>query len=566
MPIKSIAAAPASAQSRGQRLAAIAAYAACLTLSLCIFFKQQVASGFQTLFSDRTDSVIEISILEHWYNVLRGLASWPTMFYFYPYEATLAFNDAYFLYGMPYALFRLIGTDPFLSAQLVSVLLRIVAFAAFHLFLRRCLGLGRWWSLLGAVLFTLSATMAMRAHHAQLLSVAFAPLFAWLVWNAVRAFAANAYRPFLLWGSLAAVLMAAWLMTTYYMAWFTLFFLSCSVLIAALARPRAALALVWRVSKRGWTCLAVVASVFAIGVSPFLMLYLPKARATGMHPFSAVLEYTVHPLDLIHVGNSTLLLSRLDGLLNGYFRPGLAPYDEHVSGITLFLFLLFVTACASLWSHRWRPRNPAIWLLATTAVATWLLTLRIGHWSPWIFVFDFVPGAQGLRVVTRYQLFLAAPVIAVAVAYLATLSARAPAALRAIVVVLLVGEQITLAQPIDLQRKPEVAQLRSIPAPPPECRSFFIARGRPGTDETDAMNAIYSHNVDAMLLAEWFHLPTINGFSTFVPPDWNFAGPDRPDYRQRVEAYARNHKLADMCALDVIAKRWDLTPFGPQSE
>jgi hypothetical protein len=567
---------PASSGLRG-RLLRGACYLICLALSVAMFFRKQLSSGFDLLFGSRTDTIIEMTILEHWYNVLRGHSSWSTGFYYYPYTGTLGFNDGYFLYGLPYSLLRLSGVDPFLGSELVNVLLRVVAFAAFHLFLRRSLLLGPWWSLLGAVLFTLSCTMAMRAIHAQLLSVCFVPLFAWLACNAAEAFAAGAYRRFVLWGSLAALLMSAWLVTAYYMAWFTLFFLSCATLLGVLSSPGAVLRGVRTLPGRGWAGVAAVASVFAAGIVPFLALYLPKARMTGMHPFAEVLSYTVQPLDLIHVGDGNLLLARLDALLNGYFRPELPRYSEHTTGLTLLLLVVFVLACASLCARGQAPGGHASGgrapggqaarrrerLLAATAVLTWLLTLRIGDWSAWVAVFDLVPGAAGLRVVARYQLFLAAPVIAVATAYLAGPGAQAPRPLAAILALVLVAEQITVQQPVALDRPAELARLRSIPAPPPSCRSFFVSRARANVDLPPEVDAVYSHNVDGMLLSEWFGLPTLNGFGTFEPPDWNFVGPDRPDYLQRVRTYARAHDLADVCAVDLLAKRWDTDPLGP---
>ena len=70
---------------------------------------------------------------------------------------------------------------------------------------------------------------------------------------------------------------------------------------------------------------------------------------------------------------------------------------------------------------------------------------------------------------------------------------------------------------------------------------------------------LYPHNVDAMLLAELWRVPTINGFSTFNPPDWAFSDPLAPDYDARAEAYARRHRLSGLCRLDASqAAPWSL--------
>ena len=64
-----------------------------------------------------------------------------------------------------------------------------------------------------------------------------------------------------------------------------------------------------------------------------------------------------------------------------------------------------------------------------------------------------------------------------------------------------------------------------------------------------------------MLLAELIRLPTVDGFSTFTPPDWSFNNPERPGYLERVRAYAVAHRLAGLCGLDLAALRWDPAPF-----
>jgi hypothetical protein len=53
-----------------------------------------------------------------------------------------------------------------------------------------------------------------------------------------------------------------------------------------------------------------------------------------------------------------------------------------------------------------------------------------------------------------------------------------------------------------------------------------------------------------MVLSELWRVPTINGFSTFNPPDWNFADSLAGDYDDRAAAFARTHHLSGLCRLD----------------
>ena len=217
---------PRSVRKRAYTRAAwryAALYVAVLAAAIFVFFKVQIASSFSTLLGERFDGFIELSILEHWYNVVRGLEQWSTTGYFYPHKDGLGYNDGFFLFGLVFAGFRALGVDPFLSSELVNVAMRIVAFASMEALLRRRVA-GGGWALFGAALFTIACNTSMRANHPQLLTVGLVPLFALLVWEAARAFARADRTAAVLLGCSAALLVGAWLLTAYYMAWFTVFY------------------------------------------------------------------------------------------------------------------------------------------------------------------------------------------------------------------------------------------------------------------------------------------------------------------------------------------------------
>ena len=176
-----------------------------------------------------------------------------------------------------------------------------------------------------------------------------------------------------------------------------------------------------------------------------------------------------------------------------------------------------------------------------------------------------MPGASGLRVVLRFQLFLILPLLLLTAAVwrerLAAL-ARARPWRAAAIVFLLLAEQINLdPAAAALDAREQRAALWSIPAPPPACRSFYVvaARVREPVFRTPAEHAQFAHNVDAMLLAELWRVPTINGWATFTPPDWSFARPLDQDYERRVAFYARIHDLHGLCRLDVRERQpWSM--------
>lgn len=564
-----------------RNLAVQGAIALAYVLAMGLVFRTAIFSGFDMGFGERGDAIIEISILEHWRNVLSGVSTWDTTFYFHPYRGTLGYNDGYFLYGLVYAFWRLFA-DPFQADTLNILTVKSIGFAGAYWLVARTLDWGRATALFVAVIWTVSSNIWLQAVHAQLQSVALLPLAMTLAIDIVRAEQAQRNTRARARAVVLAALMAAWLLTSYYMAWFTIFsaclFVACWSLLTGAWRPRAALTLV----RRHAGTLLSGGIAFAVSVVPFLAVYLPKMRETGGEPFYEMLGYLVTPgIDMINVGAGNYMWGWI-------FRPLLAlvhaalPQDpalpgrvlggEHSAGFPVILFVLIVTA---LWTAIRRPEplapsafSPELRAFALAMAIAWLLTLQFWVLSPWNLVFGVVPGAKGMRVVSRYQLWLTLPflliVAAVWRARASTWARRHPWAAAALITAL-VAEHLSAETPVRLSRTVHRAALWTIPAPPTACDSFYAVatRVREPLYINAELHALYPHNVDAMLLAELWRVPTINGFSTFNPPDWNFATPRGIDYDRRVRAYARAHALRRLCRLDIRRRQpWSLPRAG----
>lgn len=538
-------------------------------IAMLLFFREPLASGFDLGFGERGDGMIEITILEHWRNVLSGVSHWNATFYFHPYVNTLGYNDGYFLYGVSYAFWRLFF-DPFHADTLNILTLKTIGFVAAYRLVSGTFAWGRVTGAAVALLWTVASNIGLQAVHAQLQSVALLPVAMMLAIAASR-YEREGRRSAARFAAMAlAALVAAWFLTSYYMAWFTLFsaglFVICWCLLSGEWRPVAVLRLIRRHGETlAWGCAA-----FLLLIVPFLRVYLPTMRETGGESYDEMLGYLVTPgIDMINVGAENylwgwifrplLLLAHLM-LPNDQALPGRVFGGEHESGFPPILCALVVVA---LWTIVWRGRSmtgerSAIPLraFATAMTIAWLLTLQFWIASPWGLVFELVPGAKGMRVVSRYQLWLCLPFLLIAVAAwqtrLVRLSGSRPF-VTACVALLLVAENLSAETPARLSRAVENGALSAIPAPPLGCVSFYAVATRIAEPQyIDAeLNALYPHNVDAMFLAERWQVPTINGFSTFNPPDWAFGDPLAADYDLRVKRYARKHALYGLCRLDV---------------
>lgn len=543
---------------QARRIFLLAAF--CL-FCLALVGRFQLLNGFTTLPGDRYDVVISTTILEHWYLFFTGQADWSQVNYFYPYARTIAQTDAYFLIGIAYLPFRLAGFDPFLSAEFANFTLRGCGFIFSYLLFRRVFSFSFYWALLAAGLFTLNSALASHSSRIQLISLAFAPLVALLLWNAVQAFMEGNAKRFRRNGAAAGLLYGLWCLTCFYVAWFFAYFVTAAAVIMFIWIGKPGRKQFLRQLMAQYRSVLAVLGATALGMAPFVYAFLPKSREVGVRSYESVLANTVPWQDVLQVGHDNLMFGQLYNSLLSVISPSYKPVGEYATtGFAPILFFLFVAGCFQLWRARRRTQLVVLPALALATVVTWALTLRLGGHSGWFFVYGLFPGAKALNVVAAYQFFLALPVVFFAVRYLSTQRLGAPIAL--LLAALLVTEELTKPY-LNLDRHAEIARVALPQAPPVQCKVFYVS-GWAGQDTLggfpESINNAYAHNVSAMMIAQVAGIPTINGIASFSPKDWNFAIPNREDYDDRVFAYARSHQVRGLCKLDLNSKQWRVIP------
>lgn len=540
-------------------------------LVILVFFRQDFLNHFTYLTGDRYDGVIEAALLEHWFNVFRGLAHWNSPNYFFPYDNTLSHNEGLFLYGIIYSFFRALSLDALLSSELVNMTIKAIGFFAFLVSARRMLKLPFSWSLLGAAIFTLSNNSFLQAPHGQLLSVALAPIEAILIHAACGALMQGRSSRLFLWGSAASIFFAAWMMTCLYMAWFFSAFTIMTIAAQFLVSGKAGLERVkGAILEKKWAILGV-GIVTAIALFPFYSVYFSGDHAEKQRPWDAVLVFGPSILDSINVGNKNFLFGYLFDWANQHCPQCDIGDGERMAGISPILFLITLITAVGVIRRKLAvpaPLKALVYGMAVAFLAMWLLSLRVHDHSGWYFMYKVWPGGSGLRVIARVLLFLSLPATGLAIWYLAQVQQKWPRYLVATLCVLLLVEEINIFPPNFMDRTQENERTVSVSKPPASCRAFFTTES-PDTVDRDPsfpVGSLYPHNVDAMLIAEYVNLPTINGFASFNPPDWNFANPTGADYLLRVGAYAKSHGMDGLCQLNLVTKQWDAHPKFVETE
>lgn len=535
-----------------------------MALSLAMFFRDALASGLTLTYGDSYDGLIEIAILQHWHNVVAHGAVWNVADYFYPHPDTLGYNDTYIIPGVFYAIARLAGADPFVGAFVSHVAMRAIGFLGMYALLRRGLTVGFALSLAGAALFTTANAALLHIYHAQTLSVGLLPWLALGVIAMVRAVRAGDPRSLRRYGVAFAILFGLSALNAFYGIWFFTLFTIVAVIVAFLLETCDEKAAWIGAIRRQWASLLLVAAATLAALLPFAAVYVPKLAEGAKHSWREGAHLYLPDLTtLFNTGPGNLVWGPVFRAIIPVGQQ--LPRGEDTVGFPLGLMMALLLAI--LWAAKDRAERKAALVLGLTLAIVLAAMLRWpGDISAWKLVYDIVPGADAVRVVSRFPLFALAAVIPVVMVFLDR--APRPGWLTVAIVALLLVEQVQLQSPLSLDRAEQKAMLATVGPPPTGCDSFFVIAAR--TDDAaaqaearrvatawggqdsgaDQMRQFYRHNVDAMLIAAYYRVPTINGFSSFNPPDWQFAYPRDPSYAVRVSRYIAAHGLKNVCGLD----------------
>lgn len=531
-----------------------------------VFFRDFLSSGFDAIAGDPGDVRFGIFVRENFYLFLRGAAEFASPPMFFPARNTLGYSDGYLLDALVYVPSRALGADPFLSFELVCIALTLIGFASFNILVTRYGRARQPVAALVAVLFSFSNALFIKIGHPQMEEVNILPVVAILMLEAGRRSGQRFGRmapPAFFGGLLLALLYS----TGYYVAWF-FSVLAAMTLLASLAidagpnliRRLSGLARAY--SRTAW----VVLAGFAIGLIPFLRMYLP---VLGEHPgrvFGEYLFFAPTFADIVNVGRENLFWGdAMDRLLTrSHFET--AEVDIATTPIVLATYLLCVFGA---WRGRLlvgredRALRAAVLGSFVALLIFWVVTIKVGSISLFWLAWHVLPGASAIRTGGR-ELIVANAVVAAVIAIIvsrlwrdATTLARK--LLIAGLLVVCVAEQINVRVNHGLSRAAQMAFLGSVPSPPVECRSFFLIATPPRNR--------HNQQVDAMLIAQTRGIPTLNGYSGWDPAGWSFADANKRSYKPEVWDWARRRHVTDgLCSYRIASSEWSLIRGGDEMQ
>jgi hypothetical protein len=517
-----------------------------------IFFRKVVFSRFDLLLGDVGDARLNGVILEHWWQVLQGTAPWLSPTFFFPVQGVLGYSDAGFLNALPYVVLRFIAIDPFTSCQIVLFSLVAVGWIGTILFFRCCLRLRIFPTIIGAALFVFPNAMANSTGHTQLFSVYFIPYLA----IGIHVFLQNFKKPTsigIIAGIFVAIIVPALFYTSYYIGWFSLFFLLLfSGICFAWGVLRSGGKTVWQciICKReNWRKILPYCVLSTICFTPFLLTYIPVLKQFGGRSYHVITSMLPTFIDYMNVGPDNWLWGKT--LYATFAGIGSRPMaHELIKGVPVCLLLvslafsvyfilktshyqLTVTqdgTCKIVVGGNANNDDGKLAMLAVvlgiSVLLAWLLMLKIQGFSLWWLVLKLIPGAGGIRAVYRFQHVLVFPIaIVVAIGLHQSINyaaghihsyvrQRVWLGCIALFCLLLLVEQFNIGSLANYSKQQQLEMIAGV-SPPPQQAEFFALLPAKGLKKLP-----YEAQIDAMIIAQKFGLHTINGYSSLAPIGW----------------------------------------------
>jgi hypothetical protein len=535
-----------------------------------VFFRWQIFSDFDLVFGDRGDARFVAFIHEHVYRWLHGGTALLSPPFFFNQTKTLGYSDAFLLDQLIYAPLRLFGAEPLLAVSLIAVVLSPLAFLFLYLFMRR-LNVSVPLASLAALLFTFANNLYLKSGHLQHFAVYYIPIIAYCALIAVTDLHKRPIRACLL-AAFAAGLYGLLFSTGYYMTWF----FGLGLLIFAPITGYVA----WPEVRAWWSTrpsrvlgLGLVASLsFLAALSIFAVIYGPVLATGAAWNFGAYLMFAPTPIDLVNVGRQNLVWSDLIRSLH-LIRDNRLDNGEVSVALTPVVQILLASSAVLAFRPGFLPTNDAgrisrAFVIAGAGVCVlfYLLTIKIHNHSLFHALYAVVPGAKAIRVGYRGMVvanLFAVTAIGLTFSRVVRLVLQEPrkalrlgrlAAVTA-VLALAVLEQVNLSQRTILSRKFEHQHLAAVADLPGACRSFYAA--------PQAGRAPYEVQMDAIMIAQAWHLPTINGYSSLLPLGWDFYDTNAADYERHAVRWALKRGVGEnLCRINVESGTWTLVALA----
>ena len=521
-------------------------------------------TGFDLVPGGRGDNRLVTALLEYWHQYFLGHGSMLSPAFYFPAAGVRGYADAFLGQALVYHLLRSFSLDIFSSYQGAVLFFNALNYVLAFFMLRRGMGFSLSASALGAFVFDFNAPKFNQWSHPQMQFLCGLPLVVWLLAYLARNLESLSDRKFIFLGTLAGCALSFQLLSGFYPGALFLFWTAICLMVSLFfPGPRAFYAKAWQIKR---IPLLGVIGASLIALSPLGVLYGSVYLSVGGKPYSEVQMMTPNLWTYLWMGPRHAwwgwLWDKVPALqalpIEGEMRMGF--------GFALsFLAVAAIVFCLlDIFRHKksGRPERAerlgnsfgAATLLGTAAFC--LLAFDYGGFSPWKYIYEFVPGVSALRALGRCSVVLALPLSILLAAFVDWAGKRAvqlksqpkgwmAKGLLAFFLFCVLFEQTAFPPAPGFAKKQDLARLERLSSKLPENSEPFYVTVKPGLMVGSYGGPLSATDVqiDAMLISAVRGIPTLNGYSGANPPYWGLYKVRSPFYGQYVQDWTKRNGL-----------------------
>lgn len=499
------------------------------------------------LFGDVGDGRFCNLATEHWFRVLQGKENILDLNMFYNVGKTLAYSDFFAGFAVPYCVIRAAGLNMFKAFKITLMLVHLCGTLGLFYLLRKKMKVGYLLSFVAIFIFSY-ANMSVSFIHPQMFSVYFVPFFVLLVWKFVEECNGTRGKRMLY----ALLTIAAFVLIFYtagYMGYFVAIFFAAFVVVYFILADKHKIfqtIKTW-LSKRKIE-LIVYCVFLAASFIPFLISYLPVYHQFGDRQWSEIANYLPRISNFIGISEYNYLY--------GQILPISIQVDstEFDTGFQLATLIVFTVVLVKLFWNRKKDKDSIIYIALgiTTFVIIAMLVKLYDDKSLWWIIYKFLPGASSIRAVTRFNLLLCLPMALVTAWGMQKHKYKDNRVKTGICVLLMAGYIWIGDGTMQWDEESQSAFLESVPDKPEDCTALYVSADKNKLNLNGTITQL-----DAWMLADFFDVNNLNGFSSNYPPDW-FVMSDiaRPSYQIGAYDWTQNKGIKGVYEYDISAQKW----------
>ncbi len=313
-------------------------------------------------------------------------------------------------------------------------------------------------------------------------------------------------------------------------------------ILARQLRPLAQLRRLTATARSLPAAVAALAGAVA-GAAVFLWIYLPTYLQHQRFPDEVLFESLDPIAPATWISLPALLLD-----LNAYRSP---------------VSVLLAVAAVILLRHEDAEKSAARtgWFLVGLTALVLILPISAGHFSFWKVTLGWMPGFTAIRdpkrIIYIYELAMAIGLACCLVRLPPRSVPRLGILLTTVVLLGLFWNRDVLQYRRPIERFQKFVQ--SPIAIDPSCRSFYITKASAEYMSRSFHQAML-YGGDSMFIALRHSIPTLNGYSAWLPGNWNLDNPQDPGYTEALVRWVTRHQLPAVCELDIEARTMRPSP------